>query len=86
MSELPLAALARVPGLLIRLLFSALRFKRRAKKAARRLKKGMIKGGMDRKLAERLASMYEESVSIRRLIGQVSGEEGGLSSFLPFGR
>ena len=86
MSELPLAALARVPGLLLRLVLSALRFKRRAKKAARKLKKGMVKGGMDRKLAEKLASQFEESFSIRKLISQASGSDSGLSSFFPFGR
>ncbi len=84
MSELPLAALARVPGLTIRLVFSALRFKRRAKKAARKLRKGMIRGGMDRKLAEKLASQFEESFSIRKLISRATGD--GLSSVFPFGR
>ena len=86
MSDVPVAALARVPGLVIRLLFSAMKFKRRAKKAARKMRKGMIKGGMDRKLATLLASRYEETFSIRKLIGQATGDDGGISSFLPFGR
>jgi hypothetical protein len=86
MSDVPVAALARVPGLIIRLLFSAMKFKRRAKRAARKMRKGMIKGGMDRKLAKMLASRYEEQVSIRKLIGQATGEEFGFSSLLPFGR
>lgn len=86
MSEVPVAALARVPGLLIRLAFSAMKFKRRAKKAARKLKKGMIKGGMDRKLAEQLASQFEESFSIRRLMSQATGGDADFSSLFPFGR
>jgi len=86
MSDIPFAALARVPGLVIRMLFTAMKFKRKVKKAARKLRKGMIKGGMDRKLATILASKYEESVSIRKLIGQVTGDNSGLSSFFPFGR
>jgi len=86
LSEIPVAAIVKIPGLVIRLLFSALKFKRRAKKSARKLRKGMIKGGMDRKMATLLASKYEESFSIRRLIGQTTGDDGGFSSFLPFGR
>ena len=86
MSDLPLAAIARVPGLLIRLVFSALKFKRRAKKSAGKLRKGMIKGGMDRRMAKELAKKYEESFSIRRLIGQATGGDSDLSSFFPFGR
>ena len=84
MSDFPIAAIARVPGLVIKLLFSALRFKRRAKKSARKMRKGMIKGGMNRKLATQLASRYEESFSIRRLIGQTTGDD--FSSIFPFGR
>ncbi len=86
MSELPLAALARVPGLLIRLVFSALKFKRKAKKAARKLRKGMVKAGMDRATAARLSSRYEESFSIRRLISQATGDGSDGFSFFPFGR
>jgi hypothetical protein len=86
MSDMPVAALARVPGLLIGLVFSALKFKRRAKKAARKLKKGMIKGGMNRKLAGQLASQFEESVSIRRLMSQATGGDADFSSIFPFGR
>ncbi|MDD4307482.1 MAG: hypothetical protein PHU53_01570 [Thermoplasmata archaeon] len=86
MSEFPLAAIARIPGLVIRLFFSALKFKRSAKKSARKLRKGMIKGGMDRALANQLASRYEESFSIRRFIGQATGEDAGFSSIFPFGR
>jgi len=86
MSDIPVAAIARVPGLLIRLVFSALKFKRRAKKSARKLQKGMVKGGMDRKMAKQLAMKYEESFSIRNLISQATGEDEGFSSFLPFGR
>jgi hypothetical protein len=80
MSDVPIAAIARVPGLIIRLLFSALKFKRRAKRAARKMRKGMIKGGMDRKLATLLASRYEEQLSIRKLIGKATGEDFGFSS------
>jgi hypothetical protein len=85
MSELPLAAMARIPGLLIRLVFSALKFKRRAIKSARKVRKGMIKGGMSREMAKALTEKYEETFSIRRLMaGATDGE--GLSSFIPFGR
>jgi hypothetical protein len=86
LSDIPVAAIVKIPGLVIRLLFSAMKFKRRAKKAARKMRKGMIKGGMNRKLATLLASRYEENLSIRKLIGKATGEDFGFSSFLPFGR
>ena len=84
MSDIPLGAIARVPGLVIRLVFTAMRFKSRAKKSARKLRRAMIKGGMSREMATRLAARYEESFSIRELIGKATGEEFHLSSFIPF--
>ena len=86
MSELPLATLARMPGLVLRIGFSALRFKRKAIKSARKVRKGMIKAGMDRKLAKDLTQRYEETFSIRRLMAGAAGERSGLSSLFPFGR
>jgi hypothetical protein len=81
MSEFPLQALARVPGLVIRLFFTVLRMKRKAKKSARKLRKAMIKGGMDRKRAKELASKYEEGLSFRKLM---KGVMGGTGSSFPF--
>ncbi len=83
MSDIPLAALARVPGLLIRLVFSALKFKRMAKKSARKVRRGMIKAGMSREKAKTLADKYEETFSIRRLIAGATGGDG-ISSLFPF--
>ncbi|MCK5309379.1 MAG: hypothetical protein KAJ33_00375 [Thermoplasmata archaeon] len=82
MSELPLGAIARVPGLAIRLGFSALKFKRSVKKSARRMRRGLIKGGMSKERANELVCKYEESLSIRRLINANMGGSG-LSS-IPF--
>ena len=82
MSELPLGAIARVPGLAIRLGFSALKFKRSVKKSARRMRRGLIKGGMSKERANELVDKYEESLSIRRLINANMGGSG-LSS-IPF--
>ena len=82
MSELPLGAIARVPGLAIRLGFSSLKFKRSVKKSARRMRRGLIKGGMSKERANELVDKYEESLSIRRLINANMGGSG-LSS-IPF--
>jgi len=38
------------------------------KRSARAFKKGMIKNGMDRKLAKKLAESYEIDFSIRKLM------------------
>ena len=80
MSEFPLAALARVPRLVLSILFSALRFKRRIKKSAKVLRKSMVKGGMEKKLAKELASQYEESLSVRKLMQKALGG----ASIFPF--
>ncbi|MDO9538145.1 MAG: hypothetical protein Q7J68_07485 [Thermoplasmata archaeon] len=84
MSEIPLGAIARVPGLIIRMLFTAMKFKRKVKKSARKLRRAMIKGGMNKHMASLLATRYEESVSIRRLISGATGSDFKLSSFFPF--
>ena len=82
---IPLSALARVPWLVIRLVFSALRFKRKAIKSARKVRKGLIRGGMSREKAKELTMKYEEIFSVRRLMAVATGGDG-FSSFLPFGR
>ncbi len=68
MSEIPFGILARVPRLLFSLFFTFLRFKRRVKKSAKRLRKSMIKGGISKKDAIRLTARYEESISIRKIL------------------
>ena len=83
MSRIPFGILARTPGLLIRLAFSALKFKRRVKKSARKMKKGLIKGGMSRDRAKELVCKYEEDLSIRKFIKSNMGDSG-LPSIFPF--
>ena len=68
MSEIPFGMIARVPKLLVKLLFTFLRFKRRVRMSAKKMKKSLVKGGMNRRQAADLAARYEESVSIRKLI------------------
>ena len=58
----------KIPGLAIKLLWTYMRFKRKMKRSARAMKKGMIKNGMDRKLAKKLAESYEIDFSIRKLM------------------
>ena len=84
MSErIPFGILARTPGLIIRLGFSALKFKRKAKKSARKMRRGLIKGGMSRDRANELVTIYEEGLSIRKLIKSNMGDSG-LPSIFPF--
>ena len=80
---IPFAVITRAPGLIIRLGFSALKFKRRVKKSARKMKRGLIKGGMSRERAKELVCKYEEGLSIRRLIKSNMGDSG-LPSIFPF--
>ncbi len=68
MSEIPFDIIARVPKLIIKLSFSLLKLKRRVRVCARKLKKSMVKGGMDKKQAKALAYRYEESLSIRKFL------------------
>ena len=60
--------LPRLPGLVIRFLWVYMRFKRKMKRSARAMRRGMIKNGMDRKLAKQLAESYEIDFSIRKLM------------------
>ena len=78
MTEIPFGMIARVPKLLVKLLFTFLRFKRRVRMSAKKMKKSLVKGGMNRSQAADLAARYEESVSIRKLI---KANAGGSSPF-----
>ena len=80
MSEFPFAVLARVPKLTLSFFITFLRFKRKVKKSAKRLRKSMIKHGMSKEDAAKLTAMYEESVSIRKLI-QSTGADLPFSFF-----
>ncbi len=68
MTEFPLGILARIPRLVISLSFSYLKLKRRVRKSAKMMRKGLIKGGMSRSQAKQLTMRYEESVSIRKFV------------------
>ena len=82
MSNIPVGIIARVPGLVIRLGFSALKFKRRVKKSAKKMQKGLIKGGMSKERANELVCKYEEDLSIRKFIKSNMGDSG-LPSIFP---
>ena len=79
----PFQVLARAPGLIIRLAFSALKFKRGVKRSARKMRRGLIKGGMSRDRAKELVCKYEEDLSIRKFIKSNMGDSG-FPSIFPF--
>ena len=85
MSDIPFATLARLPGPVIRIAFSALKFKRKGIKSVKSIRKGMIKGGMSREMADQLTAKYEEIFSIRKLMAGATGGDD-ISSILSFGR
>ncbi len=58
----------KLPGLVMKFLWAYMVFKRRMKRSARAFKKGLIKNGMDKKLAKQLAESYEIDFSIRKLM------------------
>ena len=68
MSEFPIGVLAKVPKLTLSFFITFLRFKRKVKKSAKRMRKSMVKHGMSKEDAAKLTEMYEESVSVRKLI------------------
>ena len=63
-----LIVLSKAPGLVARLMFTYMKFKRKAKRSARAFRKGMRKAGMDKKMANELAEAYEVTFSIRELM------------------
>ena len=60
--------LANAFVLVIKLLFTAMRFKRKARKAAHTFSKAAVKNGMDRQLARQLGEEYADYGSIRKLM------------------
>lgn len=55
-----------IPSLVIRTGFVYLRTKRKARKGAKRVMKGMIESGLPPELAKKLAGEYEAQLSIDR--------------------
>jgi hypothetical protein len=55
---------ATAPGLAIKLFFSYLRMKRKAKKAAKRFRKELIRSGVERETATMLAEEYRKSTEL----------------------
>lgn len=61
---------ATTPRLVVKLFFSYLRMKRKAKKAAKRFRKELIRSGLDKRTAVMLAEEYRksaEAISITNL-------------------
>ena len=73
-------AMSRMPKMVIKFLFTFMRFKRRAKKSAKHFRKAMIRNGMDRKLAKELAEAYEVTFSVRELMKNANIDIPGVSS------
>ena len=61
----PIAALAQMPGLVLRLGFTFLRMKAKRRGAVRRFRRALLRGGMRPELAERLVSDYERLGRLR---------------------
>ena len=70
----------KLPRLIIKFLWTYMRFKKKMKRSSKALKKGMIKNGMDRKLARKLAESYEIDFSIRKLMKDQGISIPGLSN------
>jgi hypothetical protein len=64
------AAVATTVGLvaMLRVGWAYLMAKKKAQRAERRFRKGLIAGGMDEEMARRLSEKYIESVRLRRYI------------------
>jgi len=57
-----------IPSLVIKTGFVYLRTKRKARKGAKRVMKGMIESGLPPELAKKLAGEYEAQLSIRTIM------------------
>lgn len=65
------AVMVNAPSLVLRTGLALLRLKRRARKNAKSVLKGMLENGLPEDLARRLAQSYETDLSIRRLVGRL---------------
>jgi len=65
--------------LAVKLLFVFMRFKRKAKRAAKTFRKAAIKGGMDKALATQLSEEYAGFASLRKLMKSTMGSKSFLN-------
>jgi hypothetical protein len=63
-----LVVAAYAPSLVLQIIFSYLRAKRRAKVAAREFFDAMVKGGVPKQEARSLTEVYSSSVSFRKMM------------------
>ncbi len=71
--ETVLVAAAAAPRLVLRLVLSYARMKRRARAAERSFRRELIKGGIPIRDARELAAVYYSSVSVRQMIRGIAG-------------
>lgn len=60
-----------IPSLVLKTGFTYLRTKRRARKNAKRVMKGMIDNGVPREYAKKLANAYDSGLRLRSVIGEI---------------
>jgi hypothetical protein len=70
--------------MVVKLGFTFLRYKRKCRKAGKVFRRQLVRGGLPPDVARRLASTYEEALSIRRLVRDL-GSTGGPASLLKMG-
>lgn len=72
----PVVLAAAVPGLVLRLMGTYLRFLSRRRRGTRAFRKTLYAGGMPRAQADRLVQAYAEAVSFRRIVRGVRSARG----------
>ena len=58
-----------IPSLVLRTGFTYLRMKRKARKNAKKVMKGMIENGLPREYAKKLADAYDSGLRLRNIMG-----------------
>ncbi len=72
--KLVAAVLTAAPAIVVRTGYAYLSAKRKIRKGARLIEKGMVENGLPKELAHRLASEYEADLSLRRLMRDLAFE------------
>lgn len=65
---LPVVVMAAVPLVAVQLGFEFLRFQSRRKRGVRSFRRTLVRGGMSKEQAARLAQTYHEAGSLRELV------------------
>jgi hypothetical protein len=76
----PVAYVAMGLVIAVKMLFAYMRFRSKARRAARTFRRAAVRNGLDRRLARELSEGYADTFSMRQIVRMIMGARGRKSA------